>query len=164
MSDTPSLTETTILQLQRELAALRKHAEAMAEYFGEWGYGGDEQDWPHEPVIAYRADFPKERAERAESWERIAKKHHERAERAEAELARVRERYSAVSSSGAIKLISDRNWGSIRREHFPMHGSWRAKAEALLAHLPDNWGDEVVDGQIMLRVDSDAIDAAMEKP
>jgi uncharacterized SAM-binding protein YcdF (DUF218 family) len=84
--------------------------------------------------------------------------------RARLELARVRERYSAVSSSGAIKLISDRNWGSIRREHFPMHGSWRAKAEALLAHLPDNWGDEVVDGQIMLRVDSDAIDAAMEKP
>lgn len=47
---------------------------------------------------------------------------------------------------------------------------WRARAtkaeaalEAVLEHLPENWGDQVVDGELMLRVEAAAIDAARGK-
>ena len=43
-----------------EVAALKGHAEAMAEYFGERSYGGDGPDLLNDPVIAYRAAYPKD--------------------------------------------------------------------------------------------------------
>ena len=81
-------------------------------------------------------------------WAAYCRESVERAECAEAELA-------DWKASGE-KMAATFNEVVAERD------SWKAKADALLVHLPDNWGDEVVEGELMLRVESDAIDAARE--
>jgi len=109
--------------------------------------------------------FWRAKAERAEAIAEQCRTECEIAERhqakAEAELAQVRETLR-ISSEGNRNL-AESNLRMARNEHRLAREieEWRAKAEALLTHLPDNWGDAVVEGEVMLRVDSDAIDAAI---
>lgn len=47
-----------IKALEEQVANLKGHAEAMADYFGESESGGDGPDFINEPVVAYRLAHP----------------------------------------------------------------------------------------------------------